>query len=63
MDNIYCKKDCSKGEVNAVEITEIRLQKMKKNVVMVSFYCLLSKIWKKIYSVIRRENTPGYVAF
>ena len=49
MDNIYCKKDCSKGEVNAVEITEIRLQKMKKNVVMVSFYCLLSKIWKNIF--------------
>ena len=30
-------EDYSKGEVNAVKITQIRLQKMKKNVAMVIF--------------------------
>ena len=30
--------------LNVVEITQIRLQKMKKNVAMTSFYCLGSKI-------------------
>ena len=39
MGNSYCKKGYSKGEVNMVEITQIKLQKMKKNVVMASFYC------------------------
>ena len=34
--------------VNEVEITEIRLQNVKNNVVMASFYCLVTKIWKKI---------------
>ena len=28
----YCKKDHSKGEVNVAKITQIRLQKMKKNI-------------------------------
>ena len=46
--NSYCKKDYSKGEVNAAEITQIRLQKIKKNVVMVRFYWLV-KFWKKKY--------------
>ena len=31
------------SDVNVVEITEIRLQKMKNNVVMASFYCLVTK--------------------
>ena len=37
MGNSYRKKDYSKGEVNIVEIIQIRLQKMKKNVAMASF--------------------------
>ena len=48
MGNSYCKKDYGKGEVNEVQITQIRLQKLKKNVASASFYCLVSKIWKKI---------------
>ena len=49
MVNSYLKKDYSKGEVNAVvKITQISLQKMKKNVTVVSFYCLVGKIWKII---------------
>ena len=65
MGNSYCKKDYSKGEVNVVEITQIRLQKMKKNVAMASFYCLVSKIWKKIvfYVVIKREKMAGLCCF
>ena len=47
MGNGFCKKDYSKDEVNVVENTQIRLQKMKKNIAMTSFYCLVSKIWKK----------------
>ena len=47
MDNIYCKKNYSKSEGNVVEITQIRLQEMKKNVAMASFYYLVMKIWKK----------------
>ena len=35
--NSYCKKDYSKGEINAIKITQIRLQKMEKNVVVSSF--------------------------
>ena len=48
-----------------VKITEIRLQKVKKNVAMASFYCLVGKIRKKIvfYVVIRREKTPGLCCF
>ena len=37
MSNSYCKRDYSKGEVNVVEIAQIRLQKMKKNVAMARF--------------------------
>ena len=61
--NSYCKKDSSGGEVNVVEVTQIRLQKMKKNVAMTSFYCLVSKIWKKIvfFVVIRREENAWVV--
>ena len=39
--NSYCKKDYSKGEVNIAKITQRRSQKMKKNVAMASFYCLV----------------------
>ena len=51
------QKYYSKGEVNAVKITQKRLHKMK-NVAMVSFYCLFSKIWKKLvfYVVVTREK-------
>ena len=45
--NSYCKEDYSEGEVIAVEIAQTRLPKMKKNLVMASFHCLVSKIWKK----------------
>ena len=36
-----------------------------KNVAMVSFYCLVSKIWKKIvfYVIVRRKKTPGLCCF
>ena len=51
MGNSYCEKDYSKVEAKVLEITQIRLQKMKKNVAMASFYCLVCKIWKK--------NPPG----
>ena len=44
MCNSYRKKDCSKGEVNVVKITQIKQQKMKKNVNIAGFYCLVSKI-------------------
>ena len=43
----YYKKDYTKGEVNVVNIIQIRLQKMKKNVAVTSFYGLVGKIWKK----------------
>ena len=48
-----------------VKITEIRLQIVKKNVAMASFYCLVGKIRKKIvfYVVIRREKTPDLCCF
>ena len=58
MDNSYCRKDYSEGKATVVEITKIRLQKMKKNIAMASFYCVISQIWKKIifYIVRRREK-------
>ena len=61
----YCKKDYSKDEVNVVEIIQIRLQKLKKNVVMTSFYCLVSKIWEKniILCCFKQEKTPGLCCF
>ena len=34
--NSYCKKECNKVEAKVVEITHIRLQKMKKNVALTS---------------------------
>ena len=37
MGNSYCKNDNSKGEVSTVEITQIRLPKMKENVAMANF--------------------------
>ena len=37
MGNSYCKKDCNIGEVNIVKITQIRPQKMKKNVAGTNF--------------------------
>ena len=54
--NIYCKKDYSKGEINVIKITHIRLQKMEKNVIVTSFYCLVSKIW-------REGKKPWFVLF
>ena len=65
MGNSYCKKDYCTGEVNVVELTQIRLQKMKKNVAMASFYCLVSIIWKKIVFdvVVRREEIAWFVLF
>ena len=58
MDNTYCRKDYSEGKATVVEITQIRPQKMKKNIAMASFYCVISQIWKKIifYIVRRREK-------
>ena len=59
-----CEKDYSNGEVNAVEISQTRLQKLKKNVAMVSCYYLFSKIWKKIsICCYKKEKTPGLCCF
>ena len=60
MRNTYYKNDYSKREVNVIEITQTRLQKMKINLAMASFYCLVSKIWKKgVFSAAtKKENTP-----
>ena len=44
--NRYCKKDKSKGEVNVVKISQIRIQKMKNNVAMASFLFCLVKFGK-----------------
>ena len=66
MDNTYCRKDYSEGKATVVEITQIRPQKMKKNIAMASFYCVISQIWKKIvfYIVRRREKKrPGLYCF
>ena len=46
MGNSYCKKDLSKGKVNVVETTQIRLQKIKKSVEEL-FIVLLVKFGKK----------------
>ena len=63
--NSYCKKDYIKGEINVIKITQIRLQKKRKNIVVTSFYCFVCKIWKKIvfYVVIRRGKKPGLSCF
>ena len=58
--NSYYKKDYSKGEVNAIEITQKRLQKMKKNAAMTTFYCLVSKIWKKILCFYKKRRKDGW---
>ena len=55
MSNCYCKKDYIKGEGNVFGITEIRMQKMK-NVSMASFYCVVSKIWKKLVFSLSTKN-------
>ena len=63
---VIVKKDYSQGEVNVVENTQMRLHKMKKNVAMASFYCLVGKIRKRktvFYVVIRREKTSGLCCF
>ena len=63
--NSYCKKDYSKGKVHIAKITQRRFQKMKKNIAMASFYCLVGawsyntvKFGEKIvfYLVIKREQ-------
>ena len=61
MGNSYCKKNCSKGEVNVVEITQIRLQKMKKNVTRASFYCLVSTTC--ILCCYKKGKNAGFVLF
>ena len=43
MANSYSKNGYSKNEVHVFKITQIRLQKMKKNVVVPSFYFLKNK--------------------
>ena len=61
----YYKKDYTKGEVNVVNIIQLRLQKMKKNVAVTSFYGLVGKIWKKnsILSCFKKGKTPGLCCF
>ena len=49
MGSSYCKNNYSKDKVSVARITQIRPEKMKKNVAMASFCCLVSKIWKKQY--------------
>ena len=43
MGNSHCKNDYSNGEVNLVKITQIRLQKNKKNMGIARFYYFI--IW------------------
>ena len=52
MDNSYFKNKYSKDEVSFVEITQIKLQKMRKNVAMAGFCCLASNIWGKKYMLL-----------
>ena len=66
MDNSYCRKDHSEGKATVVEITQIRLQKMKKNIAMASFYCLICQIWKEnsiLYCSKKRKKRPGLYRF
>ena len=58
--NSYCKMDYSKGGENVVKITQIRLEKMKKNVAMASFYWLISKIWKKKHFMLLWEGKSAW---
>ena len=62
-DNSYCKKHYSKVEVGIVEITQVRLQKMKMNIAKPSFYCLVSENWGKNFAVIRKEKSAWFVLF
>ena len=48
MGESYFKKDYSKVAVDVFEISQKRLQKIKKNVAITRFCCLVSKIWKTI---------------
>ena len=65
MGNSYCKKDCSKGEVNVVEITQIRLHKMKKKVAIAKFYCLVNMICEKksILCCYKKGKNAWFVLF
>ena len=64
MGNSYFKKDYSKGEVNVVQIAQIRLQKMKKHVAMAIFYYLISKIWKNnILCFCKKGKNTWFVLF
>ena len=62
-DNSYCKKHYSKAEVGIVEITQVRLQKMKMKIAKPSFYCLVSENWEKNFAVIRKEKSAWFVLF
>ena len=62
-DNSYCKKHYSKVEVGIVEITQVRLQKMKMNIAKPSFYCLVCENWGKNFAVIRKEKSAWFVLF
>ena len=62
-DNSYCKKHYSKVEVGIVEITQVRLQKMKMNIAKPSFYCLVSENWGKNFAVIIKEKSAWFVLF
>ena len=60
MANSYSKNGYSKNEVHVVKITQIRLQKMKKNVVVPSFYFLKNKYFILLQ---KGEETPGLCCF
>ena len=60
-DNSYCKKHYSKAEVGIVEITQVRLQKMKMKIAKPSFYFLVSENWEKNFAVIRKEKSAWFV--
>ena len=56
------KKDYSKGAVNVVEISQIRLQKLKKNEAMANFYCSVSQILKKKYFMLFKTGKNTWFA-
>ena len=61
--NSYCESDYSKGEVNVVKITHIRLQKKKRRRRMLLgqvFIIWLVRFGKKtFYVLMRSEKMPG----
>ena len=63
MGNSYCESDYSKGEVNVVKITHIRLQKKKRRRIMLLgqvFIIWLVRFEKKtFYVLMRSEKMPG----